>query len=478
MTADYPVNQAGSDPALREAERQSAIETQLRLLASRNPRLRADAARRLGQLRAEPAALLEALDDPNGFVRSAAAIALGYIAGPLRGEVIDALLAAIDDPNDYVTSAAIRSLGRLQATEARDQIVPFLDDANQAIVSASILTLAQLDADDLAERLAAFLDSDNPYICLAAVRAVGILNYTHAAPQLLALLDESLTRRHNQVTTRLPKTIIETLARLSFHDAIPRLTSIAQHEVGLRSAAVQALIDLGADSISDQLAHMFADPSSALRESLIRMMIQSDYRPALPAIRPLLKDAKMPIRQAALDVISNWHDLAAIDQVRWMCHHDPSPHLRPHAVATLTRLAGYQALPDLLVLAVDLNTAVRRAVAISFGEIKPLPESAAIALHQLTADADAHVAEAARNSLNRHSLSPGNGRMPPPTVSPRVPDELTIVMPTLLTYLQRWQTSLATRPTPGGLADIAEIDSALTTLITALRQASADTEIG
>src|SRR5262245_55068953 len=126
------------------ADRQEEIRQQLRQLQSRNPRFRAAAARRLGDLRAEPRALLRALDDPNSFVRQAAAQALGYAAGDLAPEAIDGLLAAIDDPNDFVCAAAIRALGLLEAEEARHEILGFLDAHQPVIVQAAIVALGRL----------------------------------------------------------------------------------------------------------------------------------------------------------------------------------------------------------------------------------------------------------------------------------------------------------------------------------------------
>ena len=53
--------------------KQEEIERCLTLIQSRNPRDRSFAAKRLGELKERPDILMSLMDDPNGFVRSAAA---------------------------------------------------------------------------------------------------------------------------------------------------------------------------------------------------------------------------------------------------------------------------------------------------------------------------------------------------------------------------------------------------------------------
>jgi hypothetical protein len=62
------------------------IERCQKLIQSRNPRDRSYAAKRLGEIKARPDILMSLLEDPNGFVRSAAAEALGvpWNCPPLR----------------------------------------------------------------------------------------------------------------------------------------------------------------------------------------------------------------------------------------------------------------------------------------------------------------------------------------------------------------------------------------------------------
>ena len=92
---------------------------------------------------------MKLLQDPNGFVRSAAAEALGRSVELPAPEVISHLLTAIDDPNHYVCAAAVNSLGLLGAAQAIDQIEACLDDAEPIVVPAAILAMARIDPSGL-----------------------------------------------------------------------------------------------------------------------------------------------------------------------------------------------------------------------------------------------------------------------------------------------------------------------------------------
>ncbi len=457
----------------RWAEREAEIAQSLANLRSLNPRARADAARRLGELGAPCApALLAAVDDPNPYVRSAAAEALGRVEiGAAETEVIDCLLAAIDDRNSYVVVAAIRSLGWLRAEESRQQIVGCLDDPNPYVVAAAIQALGRLGPPSPAERLAAFLDSTNPHLQAAAAKAVGSLGYKPAVPALMRNLEESLSRGPGRSNT-VPVSYIQALAELEAREAIPLLLNIARHHPGLRSRATMALMHLQAQEAVPVLAYMLADPSNKLRINLVRMMVRFGYKAALPVVRSLLTDIRAQVRLVALNAVTEWQDPASLERVRHLAFHDPSPMVRSQAVHSLAVLAGAQAVPDLVSLLGELNTDVRFAAVTELGRMESLPAKAVAALQQLAAVEQApKVAEAARDVLARiDSLPVAFQPAAPLPPAPPVPDALQPEAATLLAALVRWQEALPTLLGKSDLAEMARIDAALTTLIVTLRR--------
>lgn len=453
---------------LRLAERQAEIKKCLIELHSNNPHNRSHAARRLGELRSESEALLEMLEDRNGFVRSAAAEALGHLPIEKNSEIVEALLSAIDDANDYVCAAAVNSLGLLRASQALEQVLSCLEDRNPIVVQATILALARIAPPGIAEKLASFLTSDQYLVHLSTVRAMGILGYAPAGPSIQEALEKHLAEKEH-LDLKLLKLYIEVLTRLQVRTAIPVLIEIARRHVGLRSTAVEALVEMKAEEAASTLAPLLYDPSNRLRRYLIEMMVRADYRAALPVIRALLKDVNITIREAALEAIGRWQDRISIDTVRWMCYHDSNPFVRPQAVTTLFNLLGSEALPDLLSLAEDLNMHVRRAAAYCLGRLEPLPDEAVAALNRLAAEPE--TAESAQTALTQHQLSPSEPCPPPmaPAVS-LIPDDLQEDAPTLLDHLEVWQNGLAGQSGSLPLEDMARIDQALCTLIVVLRE--------
>lgn len=461
-----------SDKFNRNNDKQVEIDRCLKLVQSRNPRDRSYAAKRLGELKAGSDILISLMDDPNGFVRSAAAEALGRSVEMPAPEVVSHLLTAIDDPNNYVCAAAVNSLGLLQATQAINQVEFCLDDPHPIVVQAAILALARMDPSRVEDRLLEFLQSDEYLIHLAATRACGWLMKKECGGIILENLENFMEMGDRQ-DLKLPKLYIEVLTRLKVREGIPLLVKIAEHEVGLRGIAVEALVEMNAEEAAAILSPLLSDPSNRLRRNLIEMMIQADYVAALPLVRPLLRDNAITVRETALAAVSKWGDLVAVDDVREIAYSDPNPFVRPQAVRTLAKLMGSDALPDLVALSDDLNLHVRRAVAQSLAGIENLTPEAKSALIRLSQDEE--TAEFARDAVEVHDLTaitsfPFTER----EVKVPFPGELSGSSELLMDLLKTWQESLPEMQRQFDLEELAEVDRALSTLIVYLRDAKND----
>ena len=456
------------DHIKRNNDKSEEVERCLALIQSRNPRDRSFAAKRLGELKSRPDILMKLLQDPNGFVRSAAAEALGRSVELPAPEVISHLLTAIDDPNHYVCAAAVNSLGLLGAAQAIDQSEACLDDAEPIVVQAAILAMARIDPQRIENRLLAFLQSDEYLVHLAAVRVCGWLQLDFCSGLILQALQD-LMQTNGKHDLKLPKLYIEALTRLNAREAIPTLVGIAEHEVGLRSAAVEALVDMNADEAAAILSPLLNDPSYSLRRNLIEMMIKADYTAALPLIRPLLKDKAITVRETALAAISKWGDKVSIDDVREIAFSDPNPFVRPQAVIALTRLLEQDALADLVDLSEDLNLYVRRAVAQCLAEIDFLTPEGKKALLSLAEDPE--TADFVKDALKAHDLDTVQP-LPEKVVETRVPvpKALSEEAHKLLVSLESWQNALPSLQKDFDLGELAEVDRALSTLILYLRE--------
>jgi HEAT repeat protein len=452
----------------RNNNKQDEIDRCLRLVQSRNPRDRSYAAKRLGELKAKPDILMSMMEDPNGFVRSASAEALGRSVTLPAPEVVSHLLAAIDDPNNYVCAAAVNSLGLLEAEQAVEQVEACLSDSHPIVVQAAILAMARIDPDRIVKHLDELIHSDEYLIHLAATRACGWLMVDSCAPFILEMLQNFMASDDKQ-DLKLPKLYIEVLSRLNMKAAIPTLVEIAEKEVGLRGVAVEALVEMSAEEAAAILSPLLSDPSNRLRRNLIEMMIKSDYQTALPLVRPLLRDNAITVRETALAAVSKWQDMVSVEDVRNIAFSDPNPFVRPQAVLTLTRLLGQDAIQDLEELADDLNVHVRRAVAQCLVEMEYLTPGAKQALLRLAADED--TVEFAREALAAHDLS-AISPMPEPrrAASVPVPSLLGNDRGTLLGLLETWQENLPDMQKDFNLEELSEVDQALSLLVVYLRE--------
>jgi len=452
----------------RNNDNQEEILHCLTLIQSRNPRDRSYAVKRLGELKARQDILMSMMDDPNGFVRSASAEALGRSVELPAPEVVSRLLAAIDDPNNYVCAAAVNSLGLLKVTEAVHQVETCLEDVHPIVVQAAILAIARIDPSRIKDRLIEFLKSDEYLIHLAAARACGWLTHVPCGPYILRSLQDFMALEDQQ-DLKLPKLYIEVLSRLQIKEAIPTLVEIAENVVGLRGVAVEALVEMNAEEAASILSPLLSDPSNRLRRNLIEMMMQADYDTALPLVRPLLKDSAITVRETALAAVSKWGDKVSAEDVRQIAYNDPNPFVRPQAVLTLTKLLGQDALPDLVDLSEDLNLHVRRAAAQSMAELDYLTSEAKSALLRLAKDED--TAEFTREALEVHDLS---AIRPLPPVEQKLnapfPEKLHSKSGSLLTLLESWQESLPNLRRDFDLEELSEVDQALSTLIVQLRR--------
>lgn len=461
----------------RLEEREREIAACLVSIASRNPRFRSKAAERLGELRAAAGAdaLIDALGDPNEFVRAAAAQSLGNVLEAPTADAIDGLLSCLDDKNDFVCSAAIRTLGKLRAQECMDELEPFLEDRNPHIVSDALIALGRMDAQKLVERITPFVDHDNYHVSAAAAQALAFMGRSEAGERIAARLEQLIGSPYINRSFSPTTMYIDALATLKVNAAIPLLTRIATTQVGMRSKAINALMQLDSDDVVPVLLPLLNDPGEKIRTFLLRMIGSRNFRKAAPVVRPLLNDTSVTIRRLALQVLLQFHDHAALAAVRDMSRHDSNPFIRRTAALGLLELAGDEALPDLMALVSDTNTLVRQAVATGLGRLGRLTPEAVTVLQSLAHDTDAETAEAARAALAEHAHPVAEHPAGSPAAKPMpVPAELLPRAGELRALLRAWQWGLGGLLATQNIDTINTIDQAIQTLTAALNGAGKD----
>ncbi|HEY9087564.1 MAG TPA: HEAT repeat domain-containing protein [Anaerolineaceae bacterium] len=459
----------GEEERRRLEERQQEIETCIQSMGSRNPRFRSKAAERLGELRAGADVLVQALRDPNEFVRAAAAQSLGSALESITPDAVDGLLSCLDDKNDFVCSAAIRTLGRLRAEGCTEELEPFLEDRNPHIISDTLIALGRMNATALIERILPFLEDANFHISAAAAQALASMGYAQAGDRMIARLEMLLDSTNTTRSFSPISYYIDALATLKINAAVPVLTHIARTQVGMRSKAINALMQLDSDDVVPVLLPLLNDPGEKIRIFLLRMIGSRNFRKAAPVVRPLLCDPTVSIRRQALQVLIQLRDRGALDAVRAMAQQDSNPFVRRMAALGLLELAGDAALPDLILLADDTNTLIRQAVALGLSRMGRLTPEAVLVLQRLAQDADTETGATARQALLEHS-EPVDTLVPlPPRAQPApIPPALRPHAADLRMLLHTWQDGLGSLLPVQNIDTINCLDSALQTLLVAL----------
>ena len=338
--------------------REAALEEALAEIDSRDPLRRAAAARRLGDLRAEPTTLVGLCYDRNGHVRAAAAAALAGLPDEhLTDEVADCLISLLDDEIDEVRAETLRSVGRLGLVEAEAEVRQALDDSSGKVAGAAALCLARLQVEGAGEVLARMLEHPNHRVRQSVVRGLGLLRYRPAGVLILQELENSLRTRSSNLA--MAGACVEAVGLTACVEAIPLLLNIAQENVGLRSTAVIALSRIDPVRAAQELGEMLTDPSVPLQTAILDLMAQADHRAALPAVRQLLRTAAPQVRARAASLLAEWGDALSIPTLRSMCRVDPNPQARPAALRALVKLAGQEALPEVLDGLRDTNQLMR-----------------------------------------------------------------------------------------------------------------------
>jgi HEAT repeat protein len=247
---------------------------------------------------------------------------------------------------------------------------------------------------------------------------------------------------------------------------------IAQKDIGLRGLAIEALIAIGADVDAELLTGLLADPSVYLRRRLILLIIQQNYRRALPQLRPLLRDANISIRGAAIQAVTQMQDHESLGQIRWMAAQDSNPFIRIQAVEAVAKLMGREAASHLLALTNDSNFQVRRAAIrhLLEWEIQDTAVLTSLARFAQSFPEEELTAQIYK-ALQQYGFDLAYAEQAPHrTDNLLVPDELLSKIPNLIMQLEGWQKSLRQAETLMQDPEAERTDKALTYLIDILKR--------
>ena len=165
------------------------------------------------------------------------------------------------------------------------------------IVKAAVGCLASLGPPEVASRFVPLLAMCWPPVRACATWGIARLRYRPAAPALIEVLERCVVLpRRSEAEAQEARNYIQVLRRLGAQEAISTLIRTAREAVGLRSTAVQALVELGPEQAAPALVGLLADPGERLRRQLLRLMVKAGFRDALPSLRALLHADRHDVR--------------------------------------------------------------------------------------------------------------------------------------------------------------------------------------
>jgi HEAT repeat protein len=369
----------------------STVETLLRSITFSDPETRRRGHMGLTSLGVSTATLAQLLvNDPDPRVRHGASILMNVQGvDDDRALAVDALRSAVNDPNWHVSRSALRTLRDVHAVESLADCIAALDDSNTAVVVAAVEAVAGLGGPESGAHILPLLKLEDRRVQAAVLRAVRRLGCSEAGPPVLELLAASCGRhRVTALDFEVPKPAIALLGEWRTAAAVTVLARIVNEELGLRTAALDALLHIRSGEAAATLVPTLSAASGDrhaddLALKMLDLMASTDHRPSLPVIRRYLRHPNRVLRTRAVEIVGQWRDAESAAQVRELCRHDGSDFVRPAATRALARILGPAAVPDLVRLAAEINPAMRAAVVESLAAIDPLPEEGVAVLERL-----------------------------------------------------------------------------------------------
>jgi quinoprotein glucose dehydrogenase len=303
------------------ARSKQAVPALVPLLQDRDPEVRAQAARVLGDVKAQKAAapLIALLADAKERPRFFAAIALGKLRKKEAFIPLVRVLQVNNNKDKYLRHAAVMGLAGCADPKALRELA---HDSSAAVRMGAVLALRRMEHADVA----AFLDDADPAVAAEAARAINDLPITGALPQLALKLDRSTNapflRRAVNANYRIGAAA-NAEALVAFAGKNPISDNLRVEALDLLGAwanpsgrdAITGLwrplpkrdrLTPGA-ALQPKLAELLKSPSHAVKAASIRAAGQLDLKSATPKAAALVRDTALPgfVRVEALKSLAN-----------------------------------------------------------------------------------------------------------------------------------------------------------------------------
>ena len=331
-------------------------------LQDRSEKVRAEAARSLGRLKARSAihALTETLlRDPLAPVREEAARALGEIGDE---QALEALKQALGELPYEVRAGALTAMEKMG-----DEAVP--------------LFLQALDEDDERTRTQAATALERSGYVGTLIERLGVESGADSAPSFLVLLKvaktgvvESLIQALSLPDLQVRVRICQLLGEVRSESAVDALTEVAvkDPEWAVRARALEALIRIGDERTRELWLDRLRDEEENVRECILESMSElppTVLEPMLPELLPKLHDPNLKIRKLMVGLVgsvrSEQVERALVESLK-----DSAPDVRAAAASALGRFSEKDTVQALEKCLEDPESLVRGSAVRALGEIK------------------------------------------------------------------------------------------------------------
>ena len=331
-------------------------------LQDRSEKVRAEAARTLGRLKARPAIhpLTDTLlRDPLAPVREEAARALGEIGDE---QALEALKQALGELPYEVRAGALTAMEKMG-----DEAVP--------------LFLQALDEDDERTRSQAATALERTGHVNELVERLGVEPGTSSGPSFLLLLKiaktgvvESLIQALSLPDLQIRVRICQILGEVRSTSALDALTEVAVNdsEWAVRARALEALIRIGDDQTQALWLRRLREEEENVRECILESMSELSptvLEPILPDLLPQLHDPNLKIRKLMVALVGSIRsekvERALVESLR-----DSAADVRAQAASALGRFSEEDTVRALEQCLEDPDSLVRGNAVRALGEIK------------------------------------------------------------------------------------------------------------
>ena len=301
LAAEDPVIAAKTADLLARWGDRAATATLVSLMTAGDPMIRLSAASSLQKL-ADPhsfQALLRATRDENGAVRTAAAEALGAVAGVSddREQILGSLRGLTADPDGAVRAGATRALGVAGSASELPVLIALLEDRETGVVTAAAGALGRIGGRRAVPALIALLAEGAQESRRAAAISLGFTGDARAvAPLVRALRDEDRGVR---------LVALKALGLLGDPAAIPGILDLARSlDVALAYHLPAALVRVYRPGALARFEASLTDPNGFVRQAICVALGQSGDRRAALSLIHALQDPEPGVRGAAANALS------------------------------------------------------------------------------------------------------------------------------------------------------------------------------